>query len=74
VDTVDTVGERVEEIEQAMQGLSLHACSACGSTDGYKLACTRCKAVWYCNIDCQRADWRKHKVVCRAPAPGGSGV
>lgn len=28
-------------------------------------ACTRCFAVGYCSKDCQRAEWRRHKLTCK---------
>ncbi|KAA1467049.1 hypothetical protein DENSPDRAFT_832011 [Dentipellis sp. KUC8613] len=30
-------------------------------------ACARCKLVRYCSSSCQKADWKKHKEVCREP-------
>jgi hypothetical protein len=38
-------------------------CSACGQSEGIK-RCTRCKAVVYCGIRHQRADWKIHKMFC----------
>jgi hypothetical protein len=35
--------------------------------EGFKL-CSRCKAVRYCCVDCQKVDWRAHKKGCKAPA------
>ena len=32
------------------------------------LRCSRCKAIWYCNKDCQRQDWRRHKPECKPGA------
>jgi hypothetical protein len=29
------------------------------------LMCSRCRKVSYCSTECQRADWKKHKVSCR---------
>lgn len=29
------------------------------------LLCSGCKSAAYCSIDCQKADWRKHKDFCR---------
>ena len=42
-----------------------HACEYCLAVapDGEKLqACGRCKTVRYCNAECQRADWARHKL------------
>ncbi|CAH0395195.1 unnamed protein product [Bemisia tabaci] len=30
------------------------------------LKCSRCKTVQYCSVDCQKADWKQHKVFCKA--------
>lgn len=32
------------------------------------LVCARCRTVKYCDADCQRADWKVHKRVCKAAA------
>ena len=45
-------------------------CRNCGkgnSDDGGKglLRCSWCLAVRYCSVECQRADWKEHKKVCK---------
>ena len=45
----------------------IHACEFClvvaPAADGGKLQmCGRCKTARYCNTECQRADWARHKV------------
>ena len=39
-------------------------CGACGQPAQNR--CGRCEAVVYCNVECQKADWRAHKAVCQA--------
>ena len=34
------------------------------------LACSRCRAVFYCNAACQRAHWAAHKTACGPKAKG----
>lgn len=36
------------------------ACSQCGKKAHLK--CARCKSVSYCSKECQRSDWKRHKV------------
>jgi hypothetical protein len=43
-----------------------HTCAKCGVSA--TLACSRCKAVKYCGVACQRAHWTTHKPQC-AVAP-----
>lgn len=48
-------------------------CGNCGKvswTEGTKLSvCARCKHEKYCSPDCQRAQWRNHKQVCKKIRP-----
>ena len=43
---------------------SNNVCAKCDKTEGLK-QCARCKAVSYCSTDCQKADWKDHKKICR---------
>ena len=41
-------------------------CRKCGGLGKPKLLfCGACKGVSYCSADCQKADWKTHKVTCR---------
>lgn len=40
-------------------------CARCGIQSGKALKhCSKCKIVFYCNAECQRADWKNHKMAC----------
>jgi hypothetical protein len=43
-------------------------CKVCGESTSKSgtdlLQCARCRAVKYCSIECQRADWKNHKKWC----------
>jgi tetratricopeptide (TPR) repeat protein len=48
-------------------------CGWCGRMAVHRAKfCGRCKMVWYCNEECQRAAWREHKLHChgKPEAPG----
>lgn len=40
------------------------SCQKCGKTDNLK-KCGRCHNVFYCNVECQRSDWKYHKNNCK---------
>jgi hypothetical protein len=51
--------------------LDKYLCGACKRPPalGEKLLkCGRCRAVTYCNKECQKADWSQHKAACSSPA------
>ena len=49
-------------------------CNRCSKV-GATLRCSRCKGVQYCNIECQRDDWKHggHKAVCKVASSSGGG-
>ena len=66
----EVIAEEVEDQAQSFSEMlgapfSKSLCARCGvqSNDTLK-RCSKCKLVYYCTVDCQRADWKKHKVVC----------
>ncbi|KAI0667953.1 ankyrin repeat-containing domain protein [Trametes maxima] len=60
------------------------ACVVCGTKDGMLKWCARCHTIWYCSKECQRHDWKTHKIECipynasntvtLKPVYGGSGI
>ena len=49
----------------------VHCCADCGSVaeGGVSLkACKSCMSVKYCNVNCQRNHWKKHKKECKQRA------
>lgn len=49
-------------------------CDVCGTPTHLK--CSRCHTTHYCSRDCQKGDWKSHKLICEAPsgdAAGGAG-
>ena len=47
---------------------SLDMCRSCGATEaqggGELRRCARCLAVRYCSAECQKKDWKKHRMEC----------
>ena len=56
--------------EQLFDLGTLRGCRACGkgknSNGGALLSCGKCHKAKYCSADCQRADWKSHKLHCQA--------
>ena len=49
----------------------MDCCANCWKKDSKKTGnCGRCKAVFYCNKDCQIADWKHHKEDCSPTEKG----
>ena len=47
-----------------MEDLVSKVCSSCGKKGSDLIKCSVCKSVWYCNIQCQKKDWKSHKQCC----------
>lgn len=43
-------------------------CATCGEYGGEEaklMTCSGCMLVFYCSVNCQKSDWKKHKVDCK---------
>jgi hypothetical protein len=47
--------------------IGVTACAVCKKSNLPLQKCSRCKAVSYCSITCQKAAWPTHKATCKAP-------
>ncbi|PPQ95396.1 hypothetical protein CVT26_008242 [Gymnopilus dilepis] len=59
--SIDKTGAATLESSVAF---ATNACSSCGKRDLKLLRCGLCKTTFYCNAECQKADWPVHKKVC----------
>lgn len=41
---------------------SMHRCKICGKSSTF--VCSVCKVVSYCSKECQKRDWKYHKLIC----------
>ena len=46
--------------------VTVFKCFYCGKHGHNLPKCRQCSQAYYCNADCQRKHWKKHKPVCRA--------
>lgn len=51
----------VDELLKSILGKNI--CALCGKIDCAK-QCGKCRKVYYCSSDCQKKDWKLHKVTC----------
>lgn len=54
--------------EADMISTGIEKCRYCSNTTGEEgktlLRCTRCRFAMYCSRECQKADWKAHKILC----------
>jgi len=46
--------------------VTIFRCFHCGKHGHNLPKCRQCAQAYYCNADCQRKHWKRHKPVCRA--------
>ena len=61
----DQVWIRVFENLQSLAGPKCTQCTKAAPNNGKLQVCGRCKTVQYCSKDCQKANWKEHKAVCK---------
>jgi hypothetical protein len=49
--------------KKSSTGITMHKCAQCNHFTTSKCIC---KIVYYCNKDCQKLHWGKHKLICKA--------
>jgi hypothetical protein len=69
---ISTISDYKHEIPTFINAFSNHSgvfsCNYCGKKS--KLRCMNCRAVCYCDRDCQKKDWKEHKHFCSERAKG----
>ena len=64
-----TSADPVINMDRIRNDAAVHCCAECGVEGGVSLkACMLCKLVKYCNANCQRNHWPKHKKECKRRA------
>ena len=51
-------------------------CMVCGDRQGKLKRCSACGVTCYCSAECQKKDWKEHKLVCgtKANIPNGTRI
>ena len=66
----DDAGDSLLALLLIPAGGAFEKCSGCEAqkprTDLKR--CSECKDVWYCSVECQRADWQSHRKLCKVYA------
>jgi len=51
-------------LSRGLEGSSTN-CLHCGSSSENAKKCSNCRSAYYCSHECQKADWKTHKLVCK---------
>ena len=66
VHTVKDGEKKKKEPGTKTMWVTVFKCFHCGKHGHNLPKCRQCSQAYYCNADCQRKHWKKHKPVCRA--------
>lgn len=62
---VDIYDSEIQELRmQALQNDKLKSCDYCGDRAIQLARCARCRLRVFCGRECQKKDWKKHKLTC----------
>lgn len=66
VDPLYQIHTPIEDEKEIKNGNEKRECNYCHKCeDEEKLKrCSRCKKILYCSKECQKEDWKKHKIEC----------
>ena len=66
----DCLKEQYKQLKKC--GPKVGTCGHCKKMKERKnlMVCCGCDISMYCDVECQRGDWPKHKVICRIPETG----
>jgi len=60
-----TAQKKSQPSSSSSQQLRCSCCNKLPSHNATLLVCSGCRSVQYCNSDCQRKDWKTHKLTCK---------
>jgi hypothetical protein len=63
-----TAGARPSASAPAEAAERCLACQVAACAERKLRRCAGCRAAWYCSAACQKEDWKRHKVACKAAA------
>jgi tetratricopeptide (TPR) repeat protein len=63
VDAVSISSVKQKDGKNQKKG-SVKVCANCGKISSTLMQCANCKQVWYCNKNCQKKQWKVHKLKC----------
>jgi hypothetical protein len=72
--SLDDYAGRTSKSDELKAALRLPAekrrrCEQCDTTTSRAMyKCGICKTTYYCDSECQKADWQRHELVCNPPA------
>ncbi|KAI0381466.1 hypothetical protein F5Y04DRAFT_82368 [Hypomontagnella monticulosa] len=65
----DVVDTDLLKVQGGIEKLHIDKCRNCNATQGKNgaalMKCARCREVLYCSPECQRKDWKKHRMECK---------